>query len=138
MSKYCPICKEFVLYMDCLDCERKECKEMQFSVQLKLFDLEEKETKNICLSVGTFARLLSSKGYNVGQKRLFKFLRENEIIDQDNVPYQRFIEAKYFKLVKCEFEVKGEKRVSFKTLVTPRGQVWIKGLLNDEKSMDRP
>lgn len=137
MSKYCPICKEFVVYLDCLDCVQKECKTMKIAEQLTLFDLEEKPTKSVCLSVGEFARLLSSKGYKIGQKRLFGFLRNSKIIDQKNIPYQRFLELKYFKLVKCEYEVKGEKKFSFKTFITPKGQIWIKGLLDNEKAMDR-
>lgn len=71
------------------------------------------------------AKLLCDEGFNVGEKRLYKYLRNNNILMQDNMPYQSYVDRKYFfvkeNLVDTIYGVKLTKT----TLVTPKGQMWI-------------
>ena len=47
-------------------------------------------------------------------------------IDTSTEPYQQYVEQGYFKIVEEAFkDKKGRDRVYLKTLVTPRGQVWL-------------
>lgn len=45
----------------------------------------------------TINQVAKSLNLGTGEKRLFKFLRENGILRSNNEPYQRFIDAGYFK-----------------------------------------
>ncbi|MGL6107641.1 phage regulatory protein/antirepressor Ant [Romboutsia sp.] len=57
--------------------------------------------------INTFAKLLNSKdlkinGKEIGQKKLFAFLRDNGILMKNNQPYQIYVDRKYFKYNKVE------------------------------------
>lgn len=60
------------------------------------------ETSPDCCSVGTVAKLLKQNGYNIGQKRLFDWLRANNYLSVQpssyNVPLDWAIEAGIFQI----------------------------------------
>lgn len=107
--------------------------------QLTLFDMPAIPTKKqICLSVGEFAKLLASKGFAVGQTRLFNKLRSWKLIDKFNVPHQRYVDAGYFKVINERFNKGGNfPSVYLKILVTPNGQKYIEERLRNEGNGNR-
>lgn len=141
MSRICPVTKSVVLYLDCLECEEKECKMIGKSEcygQLSLLDVGEPPvTKDVCLSVGSFAKLLCSAGYAMGEKRLFQYMRSKDMLSRDNLPRQRYMELGYFKLISQRYQKAGIDNTYLKVVVTPKGQKWLKGVLDDERSMGR-
>lgn len=107
--------------------------------QLSLFDMPVKRSKKaVCLSVGNFAKVLSSKGFNIGLIKLFDKLRTWGLINKFNVPYQKYIDDDWFKVIKEEYK-KGGKYFSvyLKILVTPIGQRKIEERLRNEANDNR-
>jgi anti-repressor protein len=73
------------------------------------------------IGIRDMAKLLGT-----GQNRLFARLRADAILMADNRPYQSYIDRGYFRLVEMPWrDDDGQVHVSFKTLVTGKGQVWL-------------
>ena len=47
----------------------------------------------------------------------------------NNLPYQRYIDRRYFVVKESVFEVEGMKKTYLQTFVTGKGQLFIIGLL---------
>lgn len=77
------------------------------------------------ISVGNFAKLLNDENIEVGQNRLFAWLRNNGYIQADNVPYQRYIDAGYFKVIEQTYETPYGRKTNTKTLITGKGQIYF-------------
>lgn len=82
-----------------------------------------------CL-IGELAKLIDQNGYPMGEKRLFKWLRENGYLgtkgERYNIPNQRYIEMGLFELKKGTRS--GNNGVMFTTItpkVTGKGQVYF-------------
>lgn len=75
-----------------------------------------------CHSVEEVAKVLGT-----GRNRLFRWMRDNSVLIPDSrLPYQRFIEAGYFKLVERTWtDPHGEKHLSQTILVTGSGLQWL-------------
>lgn len=78
------------------------------------------------ISIGDAAKVLDM---GVGQNRLFDVLRREQILKDNNVPYQIYIDRGYFRVIEQKFVVKGETRISIKTLVSQRGLDYIRKML---------
>lgn len=107
--------------------------------QLSLFDLPpEYPEPTACLSVSKFAKVLNSKGFAVGEKRLFAKMRSLRMIDNDNVPYQQYMQKGYFKIIREAYNKGPVKHVYLKILITPRGQNYLEDLYRNEEACNRP
>jgi prophage antirepressor-like protein len=63
----------------------------------------------------------------IGRNKLFEFLRNKGILMADNKPYQRFIDAGYFRVVEQRFDKGcGEIGINIKTLVFQKGVDFIR------------
>ena len=81
------------------------------------------------ISIGDAAKVLDA---GIGQNKLFAFLRDRNILKDDNTPYQRYIDSGYFRVVEQKYQVNGETRISIKTLVFQKGIDYIRKLLIKE------
>ncbi len=55
------------------------------------------------VSVGTYAKMLyDKKGIDIGRNRLFSWLRRNGIVDSKNIPYQKYMNAGWFRVVSIQ------------------------------------
>ena len=71
----------------------------------------------------------------IGRNKLFKFLREKKILQGDNMPYQRFVDAGYFKVVEGKFMAGDNVVISKTTYVKQKGIDYIrKCLTNDNEN----
>lgn len=75
----------------------------------------------------------------IGRNKLFEFLRNEGILQYNNIPYQKGIDAGHFRVVESKYsKPNGEICISMKTLVYPKGINYIrnklkeKGLIRDE------
>lgn len=85
------------------------------------------------ISMNDMAKLAAKNGIRIGRNRLFKLLREKGILDERNVPYQRYIEAQpWFEVNEFTYFANGQSNLSITTKVTPRGQVGIVRILKEE------
>lgn len=106
--------------------------------QLSLFDTPPvPAVSTVCLSVGDFAKLLKSRGFDIGEKRLFAKMRELKLLDQRNVPFQRFMQQGYFKIIRQQYKRDAVSHVYLKPLVTPARQRYIEDMLRNENACYR-
>lgn len=70
-------------------------------------------------SMQEVAKVLAIKGY--GRNNLFEFLRNEEILDRYNVPYQRYVDCGWFRVIEQKYTRDGEQCVTTKTLVYQKG-----------------
>lgn len=85
------------------------------------------------ISMNEVSKVLGIKGY--GRNNLFEFLRSSGILDRWNVPYQRYIDCGWFRVIEQKYSKNGEQCVSTKTLVYQKGVEAIrKKILDSEKT----
>ena len=76
------------------------------------------------------AKLCCDQNINIGEKRLYKILRKEEILMSDNTPYQSYIDRQYFVVKESTITTPYGEKLNKTTLVTPKGQIWIVGKLS--------
>lgn len=86
-------------------------------------------SQSSCL-IGELAKLITQKGYEIGEKRLFKWLRENHYLgtrgEYYNIPNQQYIEQGLFELKKGTRSGNGGvMHTTITPKVTGKGQVYF-------------
>ena len=81
--------------------------------------------------IGTVAKILGFK--NVGRNILFDILRKQGILKADNIPYQRYVDNGYFRVIESKWNdyVTGDVKISFKTVVYQKGIEYIAKMLKE-------
>lgn len=84
---------------------------------------------SLCL-IGELAKLIDQNGYPMGEKRLFKWLRENGYLgtkgERYNIPNQRYVEQGLFELKKgTRSGNNGVMYTTITTKVTGKGQIYF-------------
>lgn len=77
------------------------------------------------IDMNALAKLTEHNGFPIGRNRLFKWLRFKRILMPSNIPYQEYIERGFFEIRECIYTVHGDTRLSYKTLVTGKGQIYV-------------
>lgn len=97
----------------------------------ELLEIENKEMKpkadffdavadsKSAIPMNEVAKVLNVKGY--GRNNLFEFLREQGVLDKNNIPYQRYVDNGWFRVIEQSFMKNGERCINFKTLVYQKG-----------------
>lgn len=66
----------------------------------------------------------------MGRNNLFKFLCDKNILMNNNLPYQQYIDGGYFRVIEQKYTGKdGMPQISYKTLVYQKGLDYIRQLL---------
>lgn len=78
------------------------------------------------------AKLLCDEGLNIGEKRLYRYLRNNGVLMQDNMPYQSYVDRQYFVVKENPINTIYGVKLTKTTLVTPKGQMWIVSKIKEE------
>ncbi len=80
------------------------------------------------IEMGQVAKVLGVKG--LGRNKLFELLRKNKVLQRDNIPYQKYVDAGYFRVLEQKFTVpSGETKVNIKTMVFQKGVDYIRKLV---------
>lgn len=80
-----------------------------------------------------YAKILCDDGFNVGEKRLYSYLRDNQYLNNKNLPYQKYIDAGYFFVKESTYMIPNNQAcLSQTTLITPKGQLWLYKKIKDE------
>ena len=83
------------------------------------------------IPIGDVAKILDM---GIGRNKLFEFLRDEKILLPNNTPYQKYVDAGYFRVVETKFTVpNGDTRISLKTLVFQKGVDYIRKRLLKSK-----
>lgn len=80
--------------------------------------------------IGDLAKLICQNGVQIGQKRLFEWLRENNFLIKSgssrNMPQQRYVEQGLFEVKESNIQnPDGSVRITRTTKVTGKGQVYF-------------
>lgn len=81
------------------------------------------------LDIGKVAKVLGYDG--IGRNNLFKILREEGWLMDNNAPYQEYVNRGYFRVIEYDYHTKhGETKVNIKTLVYQKGIDAIRKMLD--------
>ncbi|EAJ5729115.1 DNA-binding protein [Campylobacter coli] len=113
-----------------LELENKSLKEKELeNAPLIHFANRIKDTNDAIL-IRDFAKILYEKNnLEIGEKRLFAFLRDNGFLMSDNKPYQKCIEQGLFKVSETTISTINGDRLVSTTKITGKGQIKIANLL---------
>lgn len=95
---------------------------------------------NASVLIGSFAIVLKQNGCDIGQNRLFRYLRENGYLisqkgDRYNTPTQWAMEMGLFEVETTLFTTAyGNAKISYTTRVTPKGQQYLINKLVKERN----
>lgn len=79
------------------------------------------------LEVGTVAKILNC---GIGRNKLFEFLKNEGILDGRNIPYQRYVDSGYFRVVETRYLLpSGDYATYTKTVVYQKGVDFIRKCL---------
>lgn len=84
------------------------------------------------IDMGKMAKLLKDEHINIGRNRLFEWLRRKEILMNNNIPYQRYIDGDYFRVRESTYETPYGAKTQQTTYVTGKGQIYITEKLRKE------
>lgn len=87
-------------------------------------------TSRTSILIGDLAKLICQNGVQIGQKRLFDWLRENGYLVKNglsrNMPMQRYVEQGLFEVKESSLQnPDGSVRITRTTKVTGKGQVYF-------------
>lgn len=87
-------------------------------------------TSKTSILVGDLAKLICQNGYQIGQKRLFEWLRKNGYLIKSgnsyNMPMQRYVEQGLFEVKETSVQnPDGSVRITKTTKVTGKGQIYF-------------
>ena len=87
-------------------------------------------------SLFSMADVAKTLDMGIGRNKLFAFLRDKGILDKDNHPYQRFVDAGYMRLIENHYKA-GDNDVVYKcTYVKQKGIDYIRKILLKERGLD--
>lgn len=115
--------------------EARKLAEQKIEEQKPLVEFANKvsDSSNL-IDMGKMAKLLKDEHINIGRNRLFSWLRKNNILIDDNVPYQRYIDGGYFQVKESTYETPYGTKTQLTTYVTGKGQIYITERLRKETS----
>lgn len=87
-------------------------------------------TSKTSILIGDLAKLICQNGYQIGQKRLFEWMRQNGYLikcgESRNMPTQRFVEQGLFEVKESSVSnPDGSIRITKTTKVTGKGQIYF-------------
>ena len=87
-------------------------------------------TSHTSILIGDLAKLICQNGYQIGQRRLFEWLRANGFLiksgNSKNMPTQRYVEQGLFEIKESNMQnPDGSVRITRTTKVTGKGQIYF-------------
>ena len=68
----------------------------------------------------------------MGRNRLFEYLRDRNVLRYNNEPFQKYVDASYFKVIEQTVRTGDYPIINNKTMVTQRGLEYIGKLLRED------
>lgn len=110
-----------------------QLKELQTKVEQdkpKVLFAEAVSASQTSILIGDLAKLICQNGHQIGQKRLFEWLRDNGYLikhgSSRNMPMQRYVEQGLFEIKESNVQnPDGSVRITKTTKVTGKGQVYF-------------
>lgn len=77
------------------------------------------------IDMSEMAKVINSDITPMGRNRLIALLKDNDVLMESNLPYQKYIDSGYFEVAECPKNTVKGTMVFLKTVVTGKGQVWL-------------
>jgi len=91
----------------------------------KAFFAEVVNNSESLMLVRDFAKLISKGDFVIGERKLFRWLREHGYLMKNNEPYQKYVDMGLFKMTESS-KADGKNIMLFKTTrITGKGQVYL-------------
>lgn len=120
------LAKAVLISQDKIEKQKSEISQLQNKIErdkTKVLVADTLEDTEGTILIGDLAHLLSQKGVPaMGQKRLFKWLRENGYLSKENKPMQKWLDAGIFKQIERTVKTSSGDMQTFTTKVTGKGQ----------------
>jgi phage antirepressor YoqD-like protein len=102
--------------------EKVEQQDATIQVLTPKAEFHDKVTEAVnCVEVGEFAKTLGT-----GPIRFFRWLKQQQILMSNNLPYQRYVDEGYLRVQeRTRTDQNGQERTYFVTMVTGKGQVYL-------------
>lgn len=83
-------------------------------------------TSETCILIGELAKLIKQNGVDIGQNRLFKYMRDNGYLTKKNEPTQKAMDLELFEVLeRTVSHADGSTRITRTTKATGKGQVYF-------------
>ena len=82
------------------------------------------------LLVREYAKVLQDEGFNLGEKKLYNWLRDNEYLMKNNEPYQAYM--KYFVVKESTYDTGYKIKINKTSKINPDGQLYFFKKLSKE------
>jgi len=84
--------------------------------------------------MNTLSMNQAAKVIGLGRNTMFQILRKHNILEDDNTPYQTYIDRGYFEVVVKQIFPSYSKKIKYEpvTLITDKGIFYIHKLLKDK------
>ena len=113
--------------------EKRQAIEAQVAVMLpkaEFFD-QVADSKD-AFDIGSAAKVLNM---GIGRNRLFEFLRDKQVLMDNNQPYQTYVDRGYFRTIEQKYnKPDGSTQINIKTLVYQKGLDFIRKLLSSQSA----
>lgn len=119
--------------------EKRKMLESQIeNQQPKVLFAESVESSSTSILIGDLAKLIKQNGYDIGQNRLFNWLRENGYLikhgESKNMPTQMAMDKKLFEIQERTLvSSSGKIKIIKTTKVTGRGQIYFINILTNKQ-----
>lgn len=77
---------------------------------------------------------ITINGKEIGRNKLFAYLRDKKILMSNNLPYQKYIDQKWFTVVETTKKTAYGDKIFSKVLVTGKGQIKIVEMIRSEQN----
>lgn len=116
--------------------EEKERQKLRAENKVMLPKAEFYDTVANTESLFSMADVAKTLDMGMGRNKLFAFLRDKGILDKDNHPYQKYVDAGYLRLIENHCKA-GDNDVVYKcTYVKQRGIDYIRKILLKERGLN--
>ena len=104
--------------------------EVNESMKPKAIFADAVASSHTSILIGDLAKLICQNGYQIGQKRLFHWMRENGYLMKTgssyNMPIQRYVEQGLFEVKESNVQnPDGSVRITKTTKITGKGQIYF-------------
>ena len=83
------------------------------------------------IDFGQVAKVLNYKG--LGRNKLFQYLRDKDILMSNNTPYQRYVDAGYFRLIETTWNTpNNDSMVYLKTVIYQKGLDFLSKIIEKD------
>jgi prophage antirepressor-like protein len=124
--------KDLVLKLEEESRKRKELEKREEENRPKVAFADKILKSKDNILIRDLAKIISDEGISIGEKRLYKWLRNKKILMNNNTPYQQYVDRKYFVVEERSFNTPFGEKLSLTTKVTPAGQLYIVNKIKEE------